>query len=203
MIKLYPENNLRTQHTLSAKLTTEDTELLQSISTQFTKMKQLIDALDGKLTNIKRSVIENGLRLEYLEANRIEQNKFFQNTLQKRIPLTTVRQPRTGRMIKRKAAEIEEGTKDTPVPPVKKKKGRKLMTYDVKRIPPTPEHGEHGPGNPETNNTIEKVECFICGEFFSCREMLEAHWDYSNCEGQLPVTSMTDEKVSAKNKENA
>ena len=69
MIKLYPKNNLRTQHTLSAKLTTEDTELLQSISTQFTKMKQLIDALDGKLTNIKRSVIENGLRLEYLEAN--------------------------------------------------------------------------------------------------------------------------------------
>ena len=29
MSKLYPKSNLRTQHTLSAKLTAEDTELLQ------------------------------------------------------------------------------------------------------------------------------------------------------------------------------
>ena len=162
----------------------------------------MLGVLDGKLTNLKRSVTENGLRLEYLEANRIEQNKFFQNALQKRIPLTTNRQPRTGRMIKRKAAEIEDDSKETPIPPVKKKKGRKLITEDeVKRVPPTPDFENSDSEDSDDSNTIKQVECFICGEPFSCRKVLKIHWDYSNCEDQLPAANMTKKNVIVRNNE--
>ena len=69
--KLYPEDSqisTRNRHTLSAKLTAEDTELLKSISLQFDRMKELFGVLEGKLTNLKRAVTENGLKLEYLEV---------------------------------------------------------------------------------------------------------------------------------------
>ena len=58
-------------------------------------VKGIIPGLYNLKTTYNNSEKGSDGEKEYLEANRIEQNNFIQNALQKKIPLTTNKQPRT------------------------------------------------------------------------------------------------------------
>ena len=67
----------------------------------------------------------------------------------------------------------------------------------MKIIPPTPDFETSSNGVPDDDNGVEQVECVICGEPFSCRKMLEIHWERVKCEDQLPAARKAKKRAGA------